>query len=60
LGLQGIVNNFLSVLILLFERPVQVDDRVRVGDYVGRLESEGLRASVVRTDEGAEVIVPNG
>lgn len=60
LGLQGIVNNFVSGLILLFERPVQVGDRVRIGDYVGTLVSVGLRASVVRTDEGAEVIVPNG
>ncbi len=60
LGLQGIVNNFVSGLILLFERPVQVGDRVKLGDYVGRLESVGLRACVVRTDDGAQVIVPNG
>jgi len=60
LGLQNIVNNFVSGIILLFERPVKVGDVVRVGTQTGELRSIGLRASVVRTWEGAEVIVPNG
>lgn len=59
-GLQNIVNNFVSGLILLFERPVKVGDAVRVGSQAGDLLRVGLRASVVRTWEGAEVIVPNG
>ncbi len=59
-GLQNVVNNFISGLILLFERPVQVSDRVQVGSMLGFIEHIGIRASVIRTFEGAEVIVPNG
>jgi small-conductance mechanosensitive channel len=59
-GLQNVVNNFISGLILLFERPVQVSDRVQVGAMLGFIEHIGIRASVIRTFEGAEVIVPNG
>jgi len=59
-GLQNIVNNFVSGLILLFERPVKVNDFVQIGENQGDLKRIGLRASVVRTLEGSEVIVPNG
>lgn len=59
-GLQNIVNNFVSGIILLFERPVSVGDTVQVGDDSGDLTHVGLRASVIRTFEGSEVIVPNG
>ena len=59
-GLQNIVNNFVSGLILLFERPVNVGDIVQVGQREGRLRRVGMRASVIRTLEGSEVIVPNG
>lgn len=60
LGLQSIVHNFVSGLILLLERPVKVGDQVKVGSQSGELTRIGLRASVVRTWEGAEVILPNG
>jgi potassium efflux system protein len=59
-GLQNIVNNFVSGLILLFERPVNVGDMVQVGEREGVLRRIGMRASVIRTLEGSEVIVPNG
>jgi small-conductance mechanosensitive channel len=59
-GLQNIVNNFVSGIILLFERPVSVGDTLQVGDDSGDLTHVGLRASVIRTFEGSEVIVPNG
>ncbi len=59
-GLQNIVNNFVSGLILLFERPVKVGDVVQIGENQGDLRRIGLRASVVRTLQGADVIVPNG
>ena len=59
-GLQNIVNNFVSGLILLFERPVKVGDVVQIGEDQGDLRRIGLRASVVRTLQGADVIVPNG
>jgi potassium efflux system protein len=58
-GLQGIVNNFVSGLVLAFERPFQVGDIIAVGQLTGRVRQIGLRASRVRTFEGAEVIVPN-
>ncbi|REJ76036.1 MAG: hypothetical protein DWQ47_10455 [Acidobacteria bacterium] len=59
-GLQNIVNNFVSGIILLFERPFNVGDMIQVGDNTGNLKSIGLRASIVSTPEGADVIVPNG
>lgn len=60
LGLQGVVNNFVSGLVLLFERPVNVGDAVQIGVHSGVLRRIGLRSSVVRTGLGSEVIVPNG
>jgi small-conductance mechanosensitive channel len=59
-GLQNIINNFISGLILLFERPIQVGDEVKVGELMGTMKRIGIRASIVRTYEGSEVIVPNG
>ena len=58
-GLQSVVNNFVSGLILLFERPIHVGDTVQVGNFQGRVRRIGIRASVVRTAQGAEIIVPN-
>jgi small-conductance mechanosensitive channel len=58
-GLQGVVNNFVSGLILLFERPIQVGDTVEMGDLQGKIVRIGIRASMVRTWQGADVIVPN-
>ncbi len=59
-GMQNIVNNFVSGLILLFERPVKINDFVQIGTHQGDLKKIGLRASVLRTLDGSEVIVPNG
>ncbi|MBN8279351.1 MAG: mechanosensitive ion channel, partial [Gammaproteobacteria bacterium] len=58
-GLQNVVNNFVSGLILAFERPVREGDQVTLGQTTGRVEVIGLRATRLRTAEGAEVIVPN-
>jgi potassium efflux system protein len=58
-GLQNVVNNFVSGLILLFERPIRIGDKVEFGELSGTVEHIGIRASVVRTWQGAEVIVPN-
>lgn len=59
-GLQNVVNNFVSGLILLFERPIQVGDTVQLPNAWGDIKRIGIRASVIRTFDGAEVIVPNG
>ena len=59
-GLQSVVNNFISGLILVFERPVKVGDTIEVGTMIGEVRHIGIRASTVRTFDGAEVIVPNG
>jgi len=58
-GLQTIVNNFVSGLILMFERPIQVDDVIQVGNLSGRVRHIGVRASTISTFEGADVVVPN-
>ena len=58
-GLQNVVNNFVSGLILLFERPVQVGDTIEVGNLSGEVRRIGIRSSTLRTGEGADVIVPN-
>jgi small-conductance mechanosensitive channel len=58
-GLQGIVNNFVSGLVVAFERPFQVGDMIEVGPLVGRVRAIGLRSSTIRTYDGAEIIVPN-
>ena len=58
-GLQNIVQNFVAGLILLFGRPVNVGDRVQLDELTGVVMKIGFRASILRTFQGAEVIVPN-
>lgn len=60
LGLQNIVNNFVSGIILIFDRPLQIGDIVKVGDHSGKVREIGLRSSTLLTSDGAEVIIPNG
>lgn len=58
-GLQAIVNNFVSGLILLFERPIKVGDYIEVEDQVGEVKELGLRATTVQTFDNAEIVIPN-
>jgi small-conductance mechanosensitive channel len=59
-GLQSIVNNFISGLILLFERPIQVGDTISLtNNLLGTVRRIGIRASVIQTFDGSEVMVPN-
>jgi small-conductance mechanosensitive channel len=58
-GLQNVVNNFVSGLIMLFERPMKLGDTVQIADVSGTVERIGMRSSTLRTSEGADVIVPN-
>ena len=59
-GLQTVVANFVSGLILIFERPVKVGDTVRTVDHFGVITDIGIRASTIRSFDGADVVVPNG
>ncbi|WP_184550300.1 mechanosensitive ion channel family protein [Mucilaginibacter sp. FT3.2] len=59
-GLQNIVNNLVSGLILAFEKPVQVGDIIEVSNRSGTIMDIGIRASKIATGDGAEVIIPNG
>ena len=58
-GLQNITNNFFSGLILLFERPIKMGDRVEIGGVVGEVREIGARATTIVTDERVAMIVPN-
>jgi small-conductance mechanosensitive channel len=60
LGLQNIVNNFVSGVILIFDRPLRIGDIVDIGDKRGRVKGIGIRSSTLLTEDGAEVIIPNG
>jgi small-conductance mechanosensitive channel len=59
-GLQNVVGNFVSGVILLFERPIRVGDWIQLADLFGTVQKIGIRSSTVRTFDGADVIVPNG
>jgi len=58
-GLQNVVNNFVSGLIILFERPVKVGDRVEIGNISGNITDISIRATTVLTNDNIAVIVPN-
>jgi len=58
-GLQGIVNNFISGLILLFERPVRIGDTIEMTGIWAEITRIGLRSTTVRTYDESEVIIPN-
>ena len=58
-GLQNIVNNFLSGLILLFERPIHPGDTIEVGGVSGIVKNIGIRSSTISTGDGADAIIPN-
>ncbi len=60
LGLQNIVNNFVSGIILIFEKPFRVGDYVELADKKGRVKDIGIRASKMLTPQGSEIIIPNG
>jgi small-conductance mechanosensitive channel len=59
IGLQDVAKNFVSGLIILFERPVKVGDRIEIGDVTGDVVEVRARATVVRTNDDVHLIVPN-
>ncbi len=58
-GLQNIVNNFISGLILVYEKPVQEGDTIEVDTLMGKVSNIGTRSSTITTYSGADVVVPN-
>lgn len=59
-GLQNIVNNLVSGVILAFERPIQIGDQIEIGNKSGTVKEIGVRSSKIHNAEGADIIVPNG
>lgn len=58
-GLQNIASNFISGIILLFERPIKVGDRVIIDDLIGDVDKISMRSTVIKTIHNEHVIVPN-
>jgi len=58
-GLRNIIANFVSGIIMVFERPVQIGDTIEVDKTMGSVQSIGARSSVIKTFDGSEVIIPN-
>ncbi|GIZ15171.1 mechanosensitive ion channel family protein [Capnocytophaga catalasegens] len=58
-GLQNITNNFISGIIILFERPIKVGDRIQVGDIMGDVVAISMRSTRIITNDNISVIVPN-
>jgi small-conductance mechanosensitive channel len=58
-GLQAITSNFFSGLIILFERPIKIGQRIEIGGVVGRVREIAARATTLVTDENVAIIVPN-
>jgi small-conductance mechanosensitive channel len=59
-GLQSLINNLVSGLILAFEKPIKVGDVVEFKGQSGTMKSMGFRSSIITTWDGADVIIPNG
>jgi small-conductance mechanosensitive channel len=58
-GLQNIISNFISGLIILLERPIKVGDRIEVDDVVGDVREINARSTTVVTNDNIAIIVPN-
>nr|WP_244244619.1 mechanosensitive ion channel domain-containing protein [Marinilactibacillus kalidii] len=58
-GLQNVMSNFISGLVILFERPVKVGDRIIIDDTIADVEEIKMRATIVRTRANERMIIPN-
>ncbi|HZZ74843.1 MAG TPA: mechanosensitive ion channel domain-containing protein, partial [Puia sp.] len=59
-GLQNLVNNLVSGIIIAFERPIQIGDTIEISGKTGTVQEIGVRPSQISNGEGANIIVPNG
>jgi len=60
MGLQSIVNNFVSGIILIFDGSLQIGDQIEISGQAGKVKEIGLRTSTLNTADGADIIIPNG
>lgn len=59
-GLQNLVNNLVSGIIIAFERPIQIGDTIEISGKTGIVQEIGVRSSQISNGEGANIIIPNG
>jgi small-conductance mechanosensitive channel len=59
-GLQNIINNLVSGIILAFEKPMQIGDVIEIENHIGTVKEIGIRSSKITTYDGADLVVPNG
>jgi small-conductance mechanosensitive channel len=60
MGLQNIVNNFVSGIVLIFDGSLKIGDEIEISGQAGKVKEIGLRASTLSTSDGADIIIPNG
>lgn len=59
LAFQEVLRNWISGFFLLLERPIRIGDRITVKEFTGEVETVALRVTVLRTEDGDRVLVPN-
>ena len=59
MGLQTVVANFVAGLVLLFERPIKVNDYVSAENVEGRVQEIRFRSTLIQTNDNISIIVPN-
>jgi len=58
-GIRNIIANFISGIIMVFERPIQIGDTIVINNTMGQVQSIKMRSSIIKTFDGSEVIIPN-
>ena len=58
-GSQNLINNFLSGFIIMFERPIKIDDVIEIDNIIGRVQHIGTRCTQIRTQANLNILVPN-
>jgi potassium-dependent mechanosensitive channel len=60
MGLQNLVNNFVSGIVLIFDGSLKIVDEIEISGQAGKVKEIGLRSSTLSTSDGADIIIPNG